>query len=220
MKGRPKNADATAVRRGAKHPVSAPAYVKIITGEVLLAQGYTAEAVRRLEDGVGILRQSRIGFFFWGSASLAKALEQQGEWQRALRVLEEAAQERKAIYAQSDRGSAEYPWAVQPPAFFWLKIQWQRAELLRELGREPEAREIEAELRKLLAYADADHDILRKLQDLTARGGATDRISRAVHRISWRWPAQAVVDTSISSRNPTDCADLEREEVAGSSREC
>ena len=58
-----------------------------------------------------------------------------------------------------------------PPAFFWLKIQWQRAELLRKLGREPEAREIEAELRKLLAYADADHDILRKLRDLSQQEG-------------------------------------------------
>ena len=45
----------------------------------------------------------------------------------------------------------------------WMRGQRHRAELLRTLGREPEAREIEAELRKLLAYADADHAILRDL---------------------------------------------------------
>ena len=54
-----------------------------------------------------------------------------------------------------------------PHAFFWLRIQWQRAELLRKLGREREAREIEAELCKLLAYADADHAILRDLRRLS-----------------------------------------------------
>ena len=41
------------------------------------------------------------------------------------------------------------------------------AELLRKLEREPEAREIEAELRKLLAYADADHALLCALRDLS-----------------------------------------------------
>jgi hypothetical protein len=42
-------------------------------------------------------------------------------------------------------------------------MQRLRAELLRKLGREPEALEIEAELRRLLVYADADHVIVRYL---------------------------------------------------------
>ena len=91
---------------------------------------------------------------------MARALEQQGEWQGALRVLEEAAQERNAIYSSTHGGI----WG-----FFWLEIQWQRAELLRKLEREPEAREIEAELRRLLAYADADHAILRGLRHLSQK---------------------------------------------------
>ncbi len=89
---------------------------------------------------------------------MARALEQQGESQSALRVLEEAAQERKAIYSALPMGLG-----------LWLKHQWQRAEVLRKLEREPEAREIETELRKLLAYADADHKILRGLRHLSQK---------------------------------------------------
>ena len=52
---------------------------------------------------------------------------------------------------------------------FWMRSEWQRAGLLRELGRGAEAREIEDELRKLLAYADSDHAILRSLRLLSQR---------------------------------------------------
>jgi tetratricopeptide (TPR) repeat protein len=132
-------------------PVCAAAQDKIVRGQMALARAQTAEAVRLLEDGASECPSA-------GSASLARALEQQGEWQSALRVLEEGAQERKVIYSTSGSG-------VRGES--WLREQWQRAELLRKLGREPEAREIEAELRKLLTYADADHALLRKLRDLS-----------------------------------------------------
>ena len=45
-----------------------------------------------------------------------------------------------------------------------MRIEWRRAELYRKIGRDEEAREIEAELLKLLAYADPDHPILRQLR--------------------------------------------------------
>jgi tetratricopeptide (TPR) repeat protein len=130
---------------------------QILRGELALARGETAEAVRLLEDVVGRVRRAP-ECPMSGSASLARALEEQGEWQRALRVLEETAQDRKAVYSSFYSGLI---------GLFWMNHQWQRAELLRKLGREPEAREIEAELRKLLAYADADHKILRGLRDLS-----------------------------------------------------
>ena len=76
--------------------------------------------------------------------------------------MKEAARQRKVVYSTAFSNAEN-----GPPTLFWLRIQWQRAELLRKLGRAPEAREIEAELRQLLAYADADHDILRKLRDLS-----------------------------------------------------
>ena len=96
MKGRPQNADAMAARNLDK--ILVRGYVNIMSGELALARGETAEAVRLFEDGVGILRLHQVGFFFWGSASLAQALGQQGEWLRALRVFEEAARQRKVVY--------------------------------------------------------------------------------------------------------------------------
>ena len=56
--------------------------------------------------------------------------------------------------------------ALIPPFFVteWMKTQLRLAQLYRKVGREQEAREIEAELLKLLAYADADHPFLRQLQ--------------------------------------------------------
>ncbi|MCZ6769693.1 MAG: hypothetical protein O7D93_10640 [Acidobacteria bacterium] len=46
----------------------------------------------------------------------------------------------------------------------WLRIRAALASLYRETGRNKEAREIEEDLRKHLAYADPDHPILRQLE--------------------------------------------------------
>ena len=45
----------------------------------------------------------------------------------------------------------------------WLRVRSALAKLYRETGYNEEAREIEEELRKHLAYADPDHPILRQL---------------------------------------------------------
>ena len=135
-----------------RYPVCAAARDKIMLGELALARGETAQALRLLEDGVGVRPSCSLS----GSASLARTLGQQGEWQRALRVLEEAAQDRN-VYSMNGG------W----PGLFWLRIQWQRAQLLRQVGRDPEAREVEAELLKLLADADADHAIVVELSHLS-----------------------------------------------------
>ncbi len=45
----------------------------------------------------------------------------------------------------------------------WVRVQGQLAQLYREMGRDEDASKIEAELRSLLALADADHPILRQL---------------------------------------------------------
>ena len=149
--------------RDRSYPVCAAARDKIMRGELALARGQTGEAVRLLEDGVEI----RPSCSSLGPASLARALEQQDEWQRALQVLGEAAAQDRKIYAMDG----------ESPGLLWLRIQWQRAELLRRLGRDTEARKIEAELRKLLADADADHAIVRglsKLKDVGLTGPAEE----------------------------------------------
>ena len=143
---------------GRAFPVCSEGYDKFVRGELALARGQTAEAVRLLEDGVGVLRLGYGCSLLMTSGSLAGALQQQGELQRALRVLEEAALSRKAVYSTFMSGVAGAP---------WIANQWQRAELLRELRRESEAREIETELRRLLAHADADHRIARALRHLS-----------------------------------------------------
>jgi hypothetical protein len=51
-----------------------------------------------------------------------------------------------------------------PAADVWLNIQAKRAALLRQLGRSNEAETVEAELRQLLALADADHPVLAQLR--------------------------------------------------------
>ena len=51
---------------------------------------------------------------------------------------------------------------------FWMRDEMDLARLYRRLGRVQDAERIEAELRKLLAYADPDFPLLvelKKLQD-------------------------------------------------------
>ena len=45
----------------------------------------------------------------------------------------------------------------------WLKLRAQLSQLYLKMGRYEDAREIEDELRRRLALADADHPILRQL---------------------------------------------------------
>ncbi len=46
----------------------------------------------------------------------------------------------------------------------WMKTQLRLAQLCRKVGRHPEADEIEAELLRLLAYADPDHPMFVELK--------------------------------------------------------
>ena len=45
-----------------------------------------------------------------------------------------------------------------------MRVQMELAQLYRKVGREEEAQKIEAELLKLLAYADPDHPMLVELK--------------------------------------------------------
>ncbi len=95
--------------------------------------------------------------FFFGSESLARAWEQHGDLEKALRVLENASAARRRIYLGQ----------VGPKGMYWLRMEAERARLARKLGREEEAARIEAELLKLLAHADPDHVILRELKRIS-----------------------------------------------------
>ena len=70
-----------------------------------------------------------------------------------MQVLEQASSKKALLFA---------PYAGENPAR-WLRIRLTLAEIYREMGRDEDALKIEAELRSMLAYADADHPILRQL---------------------------------------------------------
>ena len=125
----------------------------VVRGAIALGQGNLAEGIDVLEQRLA--RQSaRRGAgnpYFLAADLLASAWEQQGEWEQAARVLEEASSKKTFIV---HGGTAP----------LWYRIQWRLAEVYRKLGRDEDARRIEEELLKLLTYADPDHPILLRLQ--------------------------------------------------------
>ena len=143
-------------RRGAGGDLAFLAQTNIARGELALARGETEEAMRLLQEGIAA--HESLGWwgtdhFFLGSESLARAYEQQGDSEKALQVLKEASKGRARLF---HRGMA--------PGLFWMRNESRQAQLYRKLGREIEAHEIETELLKLLAYADADHSLLVQLK--------------------------------------------------------
>ncbi len=93
--------------------------------------------------------------FFMGSEILAEAWRAQGNLGKAVQVLEGASEKKLLLLADQ---SSPLTGAL------WVRVQGQLAQLYREMGRDEDARKIEAELRALLAYADADYPILRQLE--------------------------------------------------------
>jgi hypothetical protein len=91
------------------------------------------------------------GLFFLASDSLAILLEQQGDLEGAVRVLEKASG-RKTKLAEAEH----IP--------FWVRNQWLLAQLYRKVGREKEAAGIVGELRSWLVFADPDHPVLVEVE--------------------------------------------------------
>ena len=124
--------------------------IRQLRGELALARGNTGQAIALLEEAIELWGAFRV-FGFGGSETLASAWEQQGNFQRAIGVLE-------AVRPFRTR----YVFPLIAPE--WMKTQLRLAQLYRKAGREQEAREIEAELLKLLTYADPDHPMLVELK--------------------------------------------------------
>ena len=84
----------------------------------------------------------------------------------ALQTLEGASQQKNRAYPVYHI-SNRYGVSVFPSAkLHWMRVRLRLAQLYLKLDREAEAREIEAELRDLLRYADPDLWLLRQLQAL------------------------------------------------------
>ena len=122
-------------------------------GELALPRGRRKKAIQLLQQGIAATRTTGYPTFFLASESLARAWGLEGNPENALRVLTEAA-------AEKVRAAFVPVLSIHT----WMKIQAERARLLRQLGRAQKAQAIEAALHKLLAYADPDHPILRQLK--------------------------------------------------------
>lgn len=118
-------------------------------GELALAEGRTQDAIPLFQEVLSIFAPWANAGYFRAGESLARAWERAGSVPNALRVLEEAS-------AQKARALGSTLW--------WMEVQLHLARLYRELGREADAQEIEAELRRLLVYADPDFWMLRQLE--------------------------------------------------------
>ena len=70
-----------------------------------------------------------------------------------MRVLEQASSKKALLFA---------PVGGENPAR-WLRVRLMLAKIYREMGRDEDAKKVEAELRGLLALADPDHPILLQL---------------------------------------------------------
>ena len=124
-----------------------------IRGEVALAQGRFAEAAMMLQRAFDDSYRKRSRSTQWIADGLVTALQQSGNSPKALETLEATSGTRMwCLGPVSENGGA-----------FWLRNQARLSAYYHRLGREPEARKIDDQLRKLLAVADPDHPILRQL---------------------------------------------------------
>ena len=133
-----------------------------IKGELALSQGRTAEAARLLQEAVDNFRNDEIYYFLPASDGLALAFEQSGRPDRALPVLEEGFRRRFLEFPSDDPYEWDNPYVV-----FSLRIQARLALVYRQVGRIEDARKLENQLRRILAYADPDHPIVLQLKRLS-----------------------------------------------------
>jgi serine/threonine protein kinase/tetratricopeptide (TPR) repeat protein len=127
-------------------------YVELAQGELAAVSGQTTEAIRLLQQGIGLLRMGN-GAHFLATETLSRALQEQGDLRGAIEVLSRTRNQRiPAVFASAGA--------------FWIHCQAELARLYRETGQDQNAAEIEASLLELLSLADPDHPILVDLSHL------------------------------------------------------
>jgi prepilin-type processing-associated H-X9-DG protein len=130
-------------------PGGPPDYLRLSRAHLAMADGHVERVVELLEPhhADGPPRGSRM----WAvtALTLANAHAARGDHARAVRLLEDATRRR----ADYDAASAHA----------WLPLRHRLAELYRVDDRSVAADAVEAELRGLLAVADDDHPIRRRL---------------------------------------------------------
>jgi DNA-binding winged helix-turn-helix (wHTH) protein/tetratricopeptide (TPR) repeat protein len=129
-----------------EHPTPPGPRLLTVEGQLELARGNTARGIVLLEQALPQYEGATAAWL--GYEALAAAYRKEGRLTDAARMLE-----RTPDIPVNWNGS---------PAFL-LRVRLQLADILRELGRVDKAKRVEAELRKRLMFADADHPIVKAL---------------------------------------------------------
>ena len=169
--------DFAALQAQAQRAVDPQTYdlaLNLTQGEIALAEGNAEEAISLLQEGVSRLRSSGTSVYFRGAESLANAWERLGNLAMAVQTLEDASQQKNRAYPDR-RTSYEFGGSRFPAKLYWMRVRLRLAQLYLKLDREAEAREIEAELRGLLRYADPDLWLVRQLGGLNTGNPAGTR---------------------------------------------
>ncbi len=128
-------------------------WLNLAMGHVAIAKGRWSDAARLLGDDIYLFSISNLPEYLFATHTLARAQWEMGDTEAALQALELAARQKPmTIY---DLGGT----------WMWLRNQVLLHEMYRQQGMEPEANRVAAELRAVLALADADHPFLRSLDD-------------------------------------------------------
>ncbi|MCZ6484519.1 MAG: tetratricopeptide repeat protein [Acidobacteria bacterium] len=130
-----------------ERPPSSDPLTQLARGVLELRKGNTRESIQFIEN---TLKEGSNPYL--SSLFLSEAWSQEGELQKAVQVLKEASEKKYLVLVPSTNSPIR-----------WLRVRSALAKLYRETGHNEEARAIEEELRKHLAYADPDHPILRQL---------------------------------------------------------
>jgi DNA-binding winged helix-turn-helix (wHTH) protein/tetratricopeptide (TPR) repeat protein len=128
------------------HPSPPGPRLLTVDGQLALAKGDTAKGIALLEQALPQYEGATAAWL--GYEALAAAYRKEGRLSDAARLLERAP-------------NIPVNWNASPA--FLLRARLQLADTLRELGRVEEAERVEAELRKRLMFADADHPIVKAL---------------------------------------------------------
>jgi serine/threonine-protein kinase len=123
-----------------------PSMLAAMEGYLAVGEGHIEEAERRFQ-AVGWVNASSLAL------SIADAWKARGEATRAAAVLERLTNNRWPEFALTASGVVR-----------WIRVREPLADLYRAMGRFKEADEIDGDLLKLLAVADADHPVLARIK--------------------------------------------------------